>query len=86
MNIIKQYKTFNKETGEIRVDCKIVGKKHFDELNQYFQLIQNGEIQLESKNIEEVVDYYEKLKQMDYYIASGLEYYEVYTIIYQEEI
>lgn len=82
MKVVKQYKTFNKETGEIRIDCKVVEKTHFDESQTYFQLIQNGEMQFESNKIEEVIDYYEKLKQMDYYLASSLEYYEVYTVIY----
>ena len=75
MKVIKQYKTFNNETGEIRIDCKIISDKEGN------RVIQNGEIILDCYKIKDAKDYYDKLKQMDEYIASKLKWYEVYEIL-----
>ena len=83
MKVVKQYKTFNKETGEIRVYVRIVSTTTHDFVSgEIFQVISNNDVICESYKIEEMLDYYEKLKQMDYYIASKLDYYEVYTVIF----
>ena len=82
MKVIKQYKTFNKETGEIRMDVRLVSTTDDSIAYAIFQVISNNDVICESEYIEEMLDYYEKLKQMDYYIASKLDYYEVYTIVY----
>ena len=83
MKVVKQYKTFNKETGEIRMDVRLISTITYDfDADEIFQVISNKDVICESNHIEEMLDYYEKLKQMDYYIASKLDYYEVYTIVY----
>lgn len=76
MKILKEYKTFNKETGEIRVDVQLV------ESGTVYKIIQNGETTCSSKNLDDLDDYYEMLKEMDYYLASSLKYYEVYVVRY----
>lgn len=75
MRVIKQYKTFNNETGEIRIDCKVI------ETYNTFKVIQNDEEIYISNYFDEVVDYYKMLKQMDEYISKKLKWYEVYEIL-----
>ena len=76
MKILKEYKTFNNETGEIRVDVQLV------ERGDDYEIIQNGETTYISSNFDDLDDYYERLKEMDYYLASSLKYYEVYVVRY----
>ena len=75
MKVMKQYKTFNNETGEIRIDCRAVSS------SQSFRVYQNDEVLHISKDENEAIEYYEKLKEMDEYISKKLKWYEVYEIL-----
>lgn len=78
MSILRQYKTFNNETGEIRIDCKFC--VDYDT----YSIIQNGELVMttnDSDYEEYFENYYEKLKEMDDYISKKLKWYEVYEIL-----
>ena len=76
MNILKEYKTFNNKTGEIKIDCQLC-----DEHKGNYAVIINGSLVAVSDTLNDAKDYYSKLLEMDKYIASKVPSYEVYEVI-----
>lgn len=70
MQVIDSYKTFNKETGEIRIECSLVK-------DDVFKIIQNGEVLQEFKTKLKAKQHFGELICMDVYIASRLSWLEV---------
>ena len=81
MKVVRQYKTFNNETGEIRIDCKLIKFESKLKKRCMYSVVQNEEAILTTPDESEAFDYYRRLRQMDNYICSKVKWYEIYTII-----
>lgn len=76
MKSLKEYKTFDNNTGEIKIDCQLC-----DEHKGNYAVIVNGQLQVVTDASIDARDYYNKLLEMDKYIASKVRSYEVYEVI-----
>lgn len=77
MNILKEHKTFDNTTGEIKIDCQVL----CDERTGNCAVIVNGSLVSVNETFIDAKDYYDKLLEMDKYIASTVPSYEVYVVL-----
>lgn len=76
MGILKQYKTFDTQTGEIKIDCFVcIG------YNGKYLVYNNENVVLSTDILKEAIEYYSKLLEMDKYISSKVVSYEVYEVV-----
>jgi hypothetical protein len=77
MNILKEYKTFDNKTGEIKIDCRL----YCDEDTGMYSVVVNDKTVLVVTRLKSANVYYEELLEMDKYISSKVRSYEVYEVI-----
>jgi hypothetical protein len=77
MNILKEYKTFDNKTGEIKIDCKL----YYDEHRVLYSVVVNDKTVLVVTDFKCANVYYGELLEMDKYISSKVRSYEVYELI-----
>lgn len=77
MNVLKEYKAFSTETGEIKIVCRL----YYDAYKGIYYVVVNDKTTVSVINFNDAKDYYEKLLEMDKYIASKVNSYEVYVVV-----
>lgn len=77
MNVLKEYKAFSTETGEIKIVCQL----YYDAHKVIYYVVVNDKTIVSGINFSDARDYYEKLLEMDKYIESKVNSYEVYVVV-----
>ena len=71
MEVLNEYQTFNNETGEIRMEIKLV------KINNFYYIMQNGELIQKFASWLKAKKAFNDVYGMDCYIENKLKHYEV---------